>query len=283
MVTATDTAGRGRTVFVSGAAGGLGRATVEHLAARGWRVFGADLPGERLTSLAEVPNVETIPVDVTDPDSVATAAAAVADQVTGLDAVVTFAGILVVGSVAEIDEEAMTRIVDVNLLGTYRVVRALFDLVVARGGRIAVISSETGWQTSAPFNGPYALTKHAVEAYADSLRREARLVGVDVVKVQPGPFRTDMVAGIEPAFERAAAGSRYFARLLRRMGPIAAREAGKANDPAVLAATVEEALTAARPRIAYSVRPDRLRSRLEWLPDRWADRLIVLGLRRLNR
>jgi NAD(P)-dependent dehydrogenase (short-subunit alcohol dehydrogenase family) len=283
MATTTGTVATGRTVFVSGAAGGLGRATVEHLAARGWRVFGADLPGDRLTSLAEVPNVVTLPLDVTHPDSVAAAADAVAAEVTGLDAVVTFAGILVVGSVAEIDEAAMQRIVDVNLLGTYRVVRALFDLVVARGGRVLLISSETGWQTSAPFNGPYALTKHAVEAYADSLRREARLVGVSVVKIQPGPFRTDMVAGIEPAFERAAAGSKYFAPLLRRMGPMAAREARKANDPAVLAATIAEAVTADRPRIAYSVRPDRLRSGLEWLPKRWADRLIVLGLRRLNR
>jgi hypothetical protein len=67
------------------------------------------------------------------------------------------------------------------------------------------------------------------------------------------------------------------------MGPVAAKESEKANDPALLAAVVAEALETPRPRIAYSVRPDRLRSTMEWLPDRWADALIGLGLRRWNR
>ena len=227
-----------------------------------------------------MPGVTAVPVDVTDPDSVAEAATRVPAD--GLDGVVTFAGVLRVGSLAEVADEDMQLILDVNVLGTYRVVRALFDAVVARQGRIAVISSETGWQTAAPFNGPYAVSKHAVEAYADALRREAALVGVHVTKIQPGPFRTDMVAGILPAFERAADASTHFGPLLRRLGPRAASEAQRANDPAVLAATVHRALTTPRPRAAWSVRPDRTRSMLEWLPDAVADRLVVAALRRFG-
>lgn len=269
------------TAFVSGAAGGLGRATTAHLAASGWRVVAGDLPGPALDALAELPGVTPVPCDVTDPDSVAAAAAAVPDD--GLDGVVTFAGVLRVGSLAEVPEDDLHLVLDVNVLGTYRVVRALFDRVVARRGRIVVISSETGWQTAAPFNGPYAVSKHAVEAYADALRREAALLGVHVTKVQPGPFRTDMVGGIGAAFERAADVSTHFGPLLRRMGPRAAGEARRASDPQVLAEAVHHALTTDRPRPAWSVRPDRLRSALERLPTRVVDRLLVTVLRRMNR
>lgn len=269
-----------RTVVVTGAAGGLGRATTEHLVSQGWDVVAADLPGPALDALRDRAGITPVEVDVTDPTSVEALAAAAPDRVHG---VVTFAGVLAVGSVAEIPDADMRRIVDVNLLGTYRVVRTLFDRVVAARGRVVLISSETGWQTAAPFNGPYALTKHAVEAYGDSLRREAALVGVKVVKVQPGPFRTEMVGSIERQFERAASTSRHFAPLLRRMGPMAAREAGKAHDPAELAAVVHEALTTRHPKRAYSVHPDPMRSRMEWLPTAVTDRLVVTALRRMNR
>ena len=266
------------TAFVSGAAGGLGRTTTEHLAGHGWHVLAADLPGPRLDDLTDLPGVTPVPIDVTDPASVAEAASRAPAE--GVDGIVTFAGVLRVGSLAEVSDEDMRLVVDVNLLGTYRVVRELFDGVVRRRGRIVVISSETGWQTAAPFNGPYAVSKHAVDAYADALRREAALVGVHVAKVQPGPFRTEMVGGIEEAFTRAADRSTHFARLLRRLAPRAAAEGRRAHDPAVLAAVVHEALTTARPRARWSVHPDRTRSALELLPDRLADRRGVAALRR---
>lgn len=267
-----------RTAFVTGAAGGLGAATTRLLVDRGWEVLAADLPGPSLEALGELPHVHPVPVDVTDADSVARAAADVPTD--GLDAVVTFAGVLRVGSVAEVDEADLRLVLDVNLLGTYRVVRALFDAVVARRGRIVVISSETGWQTAAPFNGPYAISKHAVEAYADALRREAALLGVHVTKMQPGPFRTDMVDGIRAAFASAAASSRHFGPVLERLGPRAASEVGRASDPALLAEAVHRALTSPRPRAAWSVRPDRTRSLLERLPTGVQDRLVVAALQR---
>lgn len=267
-----------RTVLVTGAAGGLGRATTEHLAALdGWRVIAADLPGQRLDELAGIADVDTLALDVTDAGSVESAAAQLPAE---LDGVVTFAGVMRVGSLLEMPEEDLALVLDVNVLGTYRIVRATVDRLVPRAGRIVAISSETGWQTAAPFNGPYAMSKHAVEAYADAIRREAALLGVTVVKVQPGPFRTAMVDGIEAAFERAADASTHFGPLLRRLGPQAARSARAARDPALIARTVETALSSRRPRTAYSVRPDRMRSALEWLPVRVSDRLIVAALRR---
>jgi NAD(P)-dependent dehydrogenase (short-subunit alcohol dehydrogenase family) len=268
-----------RTVFVTGAAGGLGASTSRYLAERGWRVFAADLDESALQEIAKDPGITPVLLDVTDPTSVEAARASVAAACDGLDAVVNFAGILGVGSLVEIDAEAVRRVLDVNVMGTVRVNRALFPLVLARRGRIVNISSETGWQSGMPFNGPYAMSKHAIEAYTDALRRELMFVGVSVIKIQPGPFRTAMVAGIEKSFTRATEASTYFKAMLTRIMHLAVKEQDKAHDPALLAAVVHEALTSRHPRAAYSVKPDPGRTMLNLLPTRAADALLKRALR----
>jgi len=268
-----------RTVFVTGAAGGLGAATSRYLAERGWRVFAGDLDTAPLQEISRVPGVTGVPLDVTDDTSVAAARATVAASVDGLDAVVNFAGVLGVGSLVELDTEAVARVLDVNVLGTVRVNRELFSLVAARGGRIINISSETGWQSGMPFNGPYAMSKHAIEAYSDALRRELAFLGIPVIKIQPGPFRTAMVAGIERSFTRAMEASTHFKPLLARVMSLAVNEKNKAHDPTLLARVVHRALTAQRPRAAYSVKPDPARTVLNLLPTRLADAILVRVMR----
>jgi NAD(P)-dependent dehydrogenase (short-subunit alcohol dehydrogenase family) len=268
-----------KTVFVTGAAGGLGACTCRYLAERGWRVFAADLDGAALHDFAEDPSTTPVPLDVTDPASVEAARATVATACDGLDAVVNFAGILGVGSLVEIETEAVRRVLDVNVMGTVRVNRAMFPLVLARKGRIVNISSETGWQSGMPFNGPYAMSKHAIEAYSDSLRRELMFLGVSVIKIQPGPFRTAMVAGIERAFTRATEASTYFKAMLTRIMHLAVKEQDKAHDPALLAKVVHDALMSEHPRSAYSVKPDPGRAMLNLLPTCAADALLKRALR----
>ncbi|MFI5394544.1 MAG: SDR family NAD(P)-dependent oxidoreductase [Candidatus Binatia bacterium] len=271
-----------QAVFITGGAGGLGGATAMYLGERGWRVFAADVVDEALARIGKERNVTPVHVDVTDAASVEAAARSVAKQVDGLDGVVNFAGILTVGSLIEIAEEALRRVLDVNVMGTFRVNRVLFPLVLARKGRIVNISSETGWQTGMPFNGPYGMSKHAIEAYSDSLRRELMFLGVSVIKIQPGPFKTEMVAGIERHFARAAKESNHFGKLLRTLKGMTLAEQDKAHDPILIAEAVHMALTTRHPAAAYSVKPDPGRVAMNLLPDRVADALLewVVGARR---
>jgi len=266
-------------VFITGGAGGLGGATARYLGERGWRVFAADCVEEALARIGKERNVTPVHVDVSDAASVERAARSLAQRVDGLDGVVNFAGILTVGSLIEISEEALRRVLDVNVMGTFRVNKALLPLVLARKGRIVNISSETGWQSGMPFNGPYGMSKHAIEAYSDSLRRELMFLGVPVIKIQPGPFKTEMVAGIEHHFARAAKASRHFGRLLRAVKGMTLAEEQKAHDPILIAETVHTALTARHPAGAYSVKPDPGRVAMNLLPDWIVDRLLerVLG------
>lgn len=268
-----------KTVFLTGAAGGLGSSVCRLLAARDWRVFAADLEGEALQELGRIPNVTPLRLDVTDDASVAEALAFVSSSTDGLDAVVNFAGVLVVGSLVEVPVEAVRRLLDINVMGTIRVNRALFPMVLARKGRIVNVSSETGWQSAMPFNGAYAMSKHAIEAYSDALRRELVFLGVPVIKIQPGPFRTSMVAAIERAFARTAEESTYFRGLLTALGRATVREQAMARDPAILAEVVHTALTTPRPRPAYSVKPDLARALFGRLPARLADPLLARFLR----
>jgi NAD(P)-dependent dehydrogenase (short-subunit alcohol dehydrogenase family) len=158
--------------------------------------------------------------------------------------------------------------------------KKFLPLVEAAQGRIVNISSETGWQSAAPFNGPYAMSKHAIEAYSTALRRELALLGIKVITIQPGPFRTDMVAGIERAFSQAQSETTKFEGVLAALKGLAAKQINSAHDPDILAQVVDTALTAKRPKPVYSVKPDRLRSALDRLPLRATDQAYVTVLRR---
>jgi NAD(P)-dependent dehydrogenase (short-subunit alcohol dehydrogenase family) len=272
-----------KTALVTGAGGGLGHATVERLIANGWKVFEADISKEMLRSSMHDPDAVPVVIDVTDNDSIQSAYDVVARETDRLDAIINFAGVIGVGSLTDIPEERLARILDINVMGTYRVNKKFLPLVEAAKGRIVNLSSETGWQSAAPFNGPYAMSKHAIEAYSTALRRELALLGIKVITIQPGAFRTNMVAGIEDAFTAAEAETPKFAPVLRKLKSLAGKEIESARDPDLLAQVIETALSAKRPKPVYSVKPDKLRSALEALPLRASDRLYIAVLKRAQK
>ena len=271
-----------RTVVITGAAGGLGSATVRRLAGNGWHVFAADLDSPALRAMAS-DRVAPISVDVTEEASVAVLADRVSAETSSLDAVVNFAGILGIGPLVEIDAADFRRVIDVNLVGGFLVNRALFPMLAHAKGRIVLLSSETGWQTAMPFNGPYAISKHAVEAYGDALRRELAMLDVDVVKIQPGAFKTGMVASIMGRFATLADRSTHYEPVLRLAQKRIPQEERRAGNPDDLAALIDKVLTVRRPRPAYRIHTNPQAAALNALPTRVVDRLLLTAFRRTNR
>src|SRR6478609_8653596 len=140
-------------LVITGAAGGLGAATARLFAARGWNVIAADvkLPEQQR-------GTSPVQVDVTDAASVDELARRVnAIAPDGIGAVVNFAGVMSVGVLVGMDEADLRCVLDINVLGTYRVNKALFEAMRRGHGRIVNISSETGWQSALMLNGPYAM------------------------------------------------------------------------------------------------------------------------------
>jgi NAD(P)-dependent dehydrogenase (short-subunit alcohol dehydrogenase family) len=130
-----------KTALVTGAGGGLGHATVERLIANGWKVFEADISKEMLRSSMHDPDAVPVVMDVTDNESIQSAYDVVAGQTDRLDAIINFAGVIGVGSLTDIPEERLARILDINVMGTYRVNKKFLPLVEAAKGRIVNLSS----------------------------------------------------------------------------------------------------------------------------------------------
>jgi NAD(P)-dependent dehydrogenase (short-subunit alcohol dehydrogenase family) len=261
-----------KSFLVTGACGGLGARVTELLVARGVQVFAADRDKPGLSRIAASPNLVPVFMDVTSRASVARARERLAGVVDRLDGIVCAAGIFAGGPLVEIPEEQVQRAFDVNVMGVFRVVREFYTQLNAAGGRIILISSEST-RSVMPFTGPYSMSKRALEAYADSLRRELASLGIRVSVIQPGAFRTALLTRAREALDRGAAGS-PFAAPLDRAREMLGREFQKGMAPDRVARLVVHALACARPKPRYRVGNDPLRALLAALPASWADALI---------
>jgi NAD(P)-dependent dehydrogenase (short-subunit alcohol dehydrogenase family) len=270
------------TVLVSGASTGIGRAIAERLGGAGWRVLAGARRDEDLEDLARLPGLEPLRLDVTADADVSAAAAAAGQR---LDALVNNAGIAVTGPVEGLPLSAWRDQLEVNLLGQVRVTQALLPAVITARGRIVNMSS-IGGRMALPLFGPYAASKYALEAMNDSLRRELRGLGVEVVAIEPGAIATPIwgkgVSGAERHLaELGDAPQQRYARVIAAVRRQAERAAVDGLAPDAVAAVVERALTERRPRTRYVIgREARVQAVMaRVLPDRAIDALVGRVLR----
>ncbi len=196
------------------------------------------------------------------------------------------AGVAMAGPLEILPLEALRRQFEVNVVGLVAVTQVMLPLLRKARGRIVNVSSINGW-TSAPYLGPYAASKHAVEALSDSLRMELRSWGIQVAVVQPGSTNTPIwkksLAAANALAEQISteAVDLYRADLdLFRQATAALESGGRTVEDTVRA--VLHALTARRPKTRYRVglQVDLLFRAWKWVPDRLWDRLVqwALGL-----
>ncbi len=184
-----------RTVLITGAGSGFGKGAAVELAARGHRVIATTETQEQADALAgEHPGLETRKLDVTSADDIA----GVADL--EIDVLINNAGLGVMAPMESVPMERVRASFDVNVFGMVEMSQAVIPGMKARGwGRIINVSSVAGKMAGA-LGSPYCMTKHAVEAFTSSLRAEMEPFGIDVTKVNPGPYDTGfndrMVNGI---------------------------------------------------------------------------------------
>jgi NAD(P)-dependent dehydrogenase (short-subunit alcohol dehydrogenase family) len=179
-------------VLVTGCSTGIGLAIATHLAAHGVPVFAtvrSDADAERLSA---IDGVEALACDVTDDVQVARLRAAIDARGDGLWGIVHNAGIAHLGHLTTTSQRDLRAVFDVNVFGVHRVTNALVDLIAASGGRIVTISSLSGTLSSAML-GAYSMSKHAIEAYTDSLAKQLAPLGVHVSAVAPGNYESEIV------------------------------------------------------------------------------------------
>jgi NAD(P)-dependent dehydrogenase (short-subunit alcohol dehydrogenase family) len=235
--TATDAP---KAVLVTGASTGIGRRITEHLAAQGHFVYAGARKQADLDALNAIKNVQAIKLDVTRQEDIDAAVATITKANRGLYALVNNAGIASLGSVTDTPVEELHAVMDVNVYGTFRMTKAFTPLIAASKGRIANISSIAGI-LAPPVLVAYTMSKHAVEAFGDSLAGHLEPLGVQVSLIEPGNYNSEIGANV---VKRTGKGNERFT------------DRGKYKQPDEVAAAVEQALFEARPKRRYLVVPE---------------------------
>lgn len=267
-----------RTVVVTGASSGIGHACALRLARGGWRVLGGIRRPEDAAALEEH-GVTPVELDVTRGEQVAAAAEAAGPDVHGL---VDNAGIAVASPVELVPLDELRHQLEVNVVGQVAMIQALLPGLRRTRGRVVLMGSIAG-RSALPFLAPYAASKHALEALADSLRVELRPWGISVSIVQPGSIATPIwTKGAARADELRARfpseAAELYAKRLARFRQVALAR-GPGADPDDVARAVEHALTARRPNARYRVGRDaHLRAWIERLPTTVRDRVLAKAL-----
>lgn len=180
-----------RAVLVTGASSGSGRVIAETLAERGYYVYAGARKQEDLDALNRIENIHAIRLDVTVQSEIDAAVETVRSEGKGLYGLVNNAGVAVLGPLVEIPESDIEFLFDVNVYGPYRVTKAFAPLLIESEGRITTTGSISGI-LSGRFYGPYSMSKHAMEAFTDSLAVEMTKFGVKVSIIEPGGFKSDI-------------------------------------------------------------------------------------------
>jgi NAD(P)-dependent dehydrogenase (short-subunit alcohol dehydrogenase family) len=267
-----------RAALVTGASSGIGLASAVRLANEGWRVFGG-VRNDEHADMVRQRGVEPVVLDVTDRQQFAAAAAAIGPELHGL---VDNAGIAVAAPLELVPLDELRRQLEVNVVGQVAVLQAVLPALRRARGRVVLMGS-IGGRSALPFLGPYAASKHALEAFADVLRVELAPWGISVAIVEPASVKTAIwTKGATQAAamqeEIGAEAAALYAERIARFRAVALKR-GPGIDPDVVARAVEHALTASRPKARYVVGRDaHLRAWIERLPTRLRDRVLTRAL-----
>ena len=245
-----------KAVLVTGASSGIGLRITEVLAERGIHVYAGARKQADLERLDAMENVTSVRLDVTDQSEIDAAVAKITAAGRGLDGLVNNAGVAIVAPLIEVDESELDFIFDVNIYGPYRVTKAFAPLIIESKGRITTISSISGILSGTLF-GPYSMSKHAMEAYGDSLAREMARFDVKVSLIEPGNYKSKIGETLKKRMDAQGVdleNTHYreeMERMLARMD-----EANDEKDPKEVADAVYHALFDDNPKMRYMVVPN---------------------------
>ena len=247
-----------KVVLVTGASTGIGRPIAERLAADGQFVYAGARKEADLKELGAIKNVQAVRLDVTDSKDSAAAVAIITKAGRGLYGLVNNAGVAISGAFTDTKEDDFDFLMQVNLYGPYRITKAFAPLIVAEKGRITTMGSISG--ILAPRNsGVYSMSKHAIEAFADSLAAQMAPLGVQVSVIEPGNYNSEI--------GKSAA---------KRLG-VDPRLADRSNykPPDEVAEAVTQALFEPSPKRRYMVVPNQTEA--EWTIKKAIEQLVQLN------
>lgn len=251
-----------KAILITGASSGIGRNMAETFAAKGFHVYAGARSQQDIDALNAIENIQAVRLDVTSQEEIDAAAAFIKSQGKGLYGLINNAGVAVVGPLIEVDEDDMQFQMDVNLFGPYRVTKAMAPMIIESKGRITTTGSISGigaWS----FGGPYTMSKHAVEAFGDSLALEMEQFDVKVSIIEPGNYQSSIASSFRQRMQeqgQTTEGSLYAEQWTQFLDAPADRAQYK--EPDEVSAAALHFMTSDKPLQRYMVVPEE--SEADW-------------------
>jgi len=181
-----------KTIFITGASTGLGKATAKLFASKGWKVIATMRKPETERELNRVDNITLLPLDVTNLEQInSTAQKAIA--LGNIDVVFNNAGYGLIGPMEPVTDEQLTRQINTNILGVIRVTQAFIPYFREKKNGLFMTTTSMGGLLTFPLSSVYHATKWALEGWSESLAFELNQFGIGVKTVSPGGIKTDFI------------------------------------------------------------------------------------------
>jgi len=181
-----------KTIFITGASTGLGKATARLFQSKGWQVIATMRNPEKETELGQLANVILLPLDVTDAEQIKTTVAS-AIKFQRIDVVFNNAGYGLIGPMEALDDEQITKQINTNLLGVLRVTKAFIPHFRANKGGLFISTTSMGGFLAFPLHAIYHATKFAIEGWSESMSFELGLHNIGIKTIAPGGIKTEFL------------------------------------------------------------------------------------------
>jgi short-subunit dehydrogenase len=239
-----------KTVLVTGASSGIGKATAIYLAENGYNVYGAARRVEKLQELKKH-GVKPVTLDVTKDESIVACVNHIQNEAGHIDILVNSAGLGSYGALEDVPMEEARNQMEINLFGATRLMQLVLpEMRKNNYGKILNISS-IGGKVGLPMGSWYHASKFAIEGLSDALRNEVKQFGIDVIVIEPGGTKSEMV-GIGAEDLMRVSGKTVYGKLAKGLEKMYGDIAKKASEPIVIAKLIREGIEAEKPKARYA-------------------------------
>lgn len=247
-----------KAVLVTGASSGIGKQIAISLMENGFYVYAGARKAKDIKALSQFPNMQGIRLDVTIKKDIDAAVKHIQSEGRGLYGVVNNAGVFLFDPLIEVSESDMKFIMDVNVMGPYRITKAFAPLVIESKGRISTIGSVAGLYSGQLF-GPYGMTKHAMEAFSEALHQEMKKFDVHVSIIEPGNFHSDIMKNMDKRITKfdQTKNETQFGDEIKRMGTFVKTDRSHHAAPTPVADAILQFMSESQPKFRYLVTPNK--------------------------
>lgn len=267
-----------KTVLITGASTGIGRATAQLFQQQGWNVVATMRSPEKSPELSDLPNVLCLPLDVTKSDTIQAAIDRAISEFGTIDVLINNAGYALIGAFEACDMADIRGQFETNVFGLMEVTRAILPHFRLRQQGILVNVASIGGRIAFPIYSPYHATKWAVDGFSESLQYELRQFNIKVKIIEPGAIKTDFYSRSISVAQRA--GLTVYNDYIQKTLPKMNRAGENGSPPELTAKVIYQAATDGSWKLRYPAGGNAsfILGLRKLLPDAWFTALMRRGI-----